>query len=341
MNTTLKSPSLARQLTTSSKPSLLLIGQLQHCQREWDNLHSKYKLLQFRGNRAQFLSSCKFGLFDGTVGLYRTNSITETGHFDHELISTLPRTLKFIGLNGAGYDGMDINALAQRGIKVSNTPGVVAGATADVAMFLILGALRRAMIPLEAIRNGQWKGDTPLGNDPGGKILGIIGMGSIGQALARRAAAFGMKIMYHNRSRLPEEKEGVASYATFDQVLQFSDILSLNLPATPQTHHLISEQEFQKMKDGVVVINTARGSLLDEEALVKALQTGKVSSAGLDVYGNEPRVHPELLNDKRIMILPHIGTTTVETKRNMELLAIQNLENALDREELLTPIPEC
>ncbi|KAL2834479.1 glyoxylate/hydroxypyruvate reductase [Aspergillus cavernicola] len=277
---------LRRYLSTNPpRPGLLLVGQLQHCQPEWNALKSKYNLLQFQGDRQQFLKNCESGAFDKVLGLYRTNSIAETGNFDSPLVSMLPCTLKYIGHNGAGYDNIDVQACTERGIQISNTPGVIANATADVAMFLTLGALRYAMIPLEA-------------------LLGIVGMGGIGQALARRARAFGMKIIYHNRTRLSEKDEGDATY----------------------------------MKDGVIIINTARGPPLDEEALVKGLHTGKVGSAGLDVYENEPKIHSELISNKKVMLLPHLGTTTVETKRKMELLAIRNLERAIDTGELLTLI---
>ncbi|KAL4875308.1 D-isomer specific 2-hydroxyacid dehydrogenase [Aspergillus karnatakaensis] len=320
---------------------LLLIGRLQYCQSEWSALRLKYNLLQFQGDRQQFLEKCQSGAFNGVVGLYRTNSIAETGNFDQTLVSKLPSTLRYIGHNGAGYDNINVDACAARGIRISNTPGVIANATADVAMFLILGALRYAMIPLEAVRNNEWKGNTPTGRDPEDRTLGILGMGGIGQALARRARAFSMKIIYHNRTRLPEQKEvteGEATYVTFDELLQQSDIMSLNLPLTAATHHLISEPEIQRMKDGVVIINTARGPLLNEDALVKGLQSGKVGSAGLDVYEKEPEIHPQPVSNRRVMLLPHLGTTTIETKRKMELLAINNLESALDKSELLTPI---
>ncbi|KAE8311843.1 D-isomer specific 2-hydroxyacid dehydrogenase [Aspergillus transmontanensis] len=335
---------ITKHIATSirPKPSILLIGKLHHSKSEWSKLQTKYKTYQFTGNRQQFLQNCQSGTWDGVAALYRTNSTLETGPFDKELIQSLPPTLRFICLNGAGYDGMDVKACTERGIRISNTPKVVADATADVAMFLLLGALRQAMIPLVSIRNGQWKGDTPLGRDPGGKVLGILGMGAIGQAIAHRARAFGLKIIYHNRSKLPGDKEGTgdAEYVTFDELLRHSDIISLNLPATEKTRHIISKAEFEKMKDDVVIINTARGSLLDEAALVEALQAGKVASAGLDVFENEPIVHPGLLHDNRVMILPHIGTTTRETKREMELLTLRNIENALDDGKLLTPIIE-
>ncbi|KAE8380156.1 D-isomer specific 2-hydroxyacid dehydrogenase [Aspergillus bertholletiae] len=335
---------ITKHIATSIRPqpSILLIGKLHHCKSEWATLQTKYQTHQFTGNRQQFLQNCQSGTWDGVAALYRTNSTLETGPFDKKLIRSLPPALRFICLNGAGYDGMDIPACTARGIRISNTPKVVADATADVAMFLMLGALRQAMIPLESIRKGRWKGETPLGRDPSGKVLGILGMGAIGQAIAHRARAFGLRIIYHNRSRLPSDKEekGDAKYVSFHELLQYSDIISLNLPATEKTRHIISKAEFEKMKGDIVIINTARGSLLDEAALVEALQIGKVASAGLDVFEDEPTVHPGLLHDKRVMILPHIGTTTRETKREMELLTLQNIETALENGNLLTPIPE-
>ncbi|KAL4957121.1 glyoxylate/hydroxypyruvate reductase [Aspergillus filifer] len=293
----------------SSKPGLFMIGRPQHCLIEWDAL----------GTKQGFMKDCQSGAFDGVAGLYRTNSIAETGNFDQSLISQLPSTLKYIGQNGAGYDNIDVQACAARGIRISNTPKI------------ILGTLRYAMIPLEAVRKDEWKGTTPIGRDPEGKVLGIIGIGGIGQfeALARRARAFGMNIVYHNRD---------AKYVTMDELLQQSDIVNLNLPLTTGTHRLISEPEINKMKDGAIIINTARDPLLDEEALVKGLESGKLSSAGLDVYEHEPKIHPGLVKNKKVMLLPHLGTTTVDTKREMELLAIRNLESALDKGELLTPV---
>ncbi|KAE8140645.1 D-isomer specific 2-hydroxyacid dehydrogenase [Aspergillus pseudotamarii] len=267
----------------------------------------------FTGNRQQFLQNCQSRTWDGVAALYRTNSTLETGPFDKELIHALPPTLRFICLNGAGYDGIDIKACTVRGIQISNTPNVAADATADVAMFLMLGALRQAMMPLVSIRKGQFKGDTPLDRGPGGKILGILGMGAIGQAIVHRARAFGLKIIHHNRSKFPMDKEGDVEYVTFDELLRYSDIISVNLPAIEKTRHIISKAEFKKMKDDMVIINTARGSLLDEAALVEALQTGKVTSARLDVFENEPIIHPGLLHKSRVIILPHIGTTTSET----------------------------
>jgi glyoxylate reductase len=153
-----------------------------------------------------------------------------------------------------------------------------------------------------------------LGHDPQKKVLGILGMGGIGAELAARGRAFGMEIQYHNRSRLPQGKEGGAKYVTFEELLKSSDVISLNLSLNKQTTHIIGKAEFEKMKQGVIIINTARGALIDEAALVDALDSGKVFSAGLDVFEDEPKIHPGLLKNENVVILPHMGTSTFETQ---------------------------
>lgn len=166
-----------------SKPTVLLIGSLTHCMKEWEDMGSKYNLKEYlKGDRQDFLSKCKNGEFDEVKGLYRSNnSVSETGPFDAELVAALPKSLKWVAHNGAGYDNIDVEACTQRGIFISNTPIAVDDATADVGIFLMLGALRQAMIPLTAIREGKWRGKTPIGHDPKGKVLGILGMGGIGR----------------------------------------------------------------------------------------------------------------------------------------------------------------
>ncbi|KIX07408.1 uncharacterized protein Z518_02061 [Rhinocladiella mackenziei CBS 650.93] len=325
-----------------TKPAVLLIGGLTHSNKEWQEYGSKYILKEFRqGTRDRFLSNCKNGEYNDVVALYRSNqSTSETGPFDQELVSALPKSLKYICHNGAGYDNIDVEACTQKGLKVSSTPVAVDDATADIGIFLMLGALRQAWIPLTAIREGRWRGKTPIGHDPKGKVLGILGMGGIGRAMAQRARAFGMKIAYHNRSRLPKELEGNATYLTFDELLAQSDILSLNLSLNAETRHIISAPEFAKMKEGVVIVNTARGALINEKDLVAALERGKVASAGLDVFEEEPKVEKGLLTNDKIFIVPHIGTNTYETQREMELLVLRNMENAVETGSLLTPIPE-
>ncbi|KAL2220789.1 putative NAD-dependent D-isomer specific 2-hydroxyacid dehydrogenase [Thermoascus aurantiacus ATCC 26904] len=320
----------------------LLIGTITHARKEWEAFSSVLTLKEYPdGTRDEFINNCKSGKYDDVVAIYRSNASTKiTGPFNAELISVLPKSLKYICHNGAGYDNIDVEACSQRGIAVSSTPVVVNHATADVAIFLMIGALRQAYIPLTAIRAGQWQGKTPLGHDPQGKVLGILGMGGIGREVANRARAFGMKIQYHNRSRLPPELEGDATYVSFDELLANSDVLSLNLALNESTRHIIGEPEFKKMKDGVVIVNTARGALIDEKALVAALDSGKVASAGLDVYENEPAVEPGLLNNPKVMLLPHIGTATYETQKDMELLVLKNLRSAIEKGELITQVPE-
>ena len=209
----------------------------------------------------------------------------------------------------------DLTSLRDLGIAVSNTPGAADAATANVAMYLLLGALRRAWIPSVALRKGEWRGRMGLGFDPEGKVLGILGMGGIGGAFAKRAAGFDFKVQYHNRRPVGPEKNLVgASYVSFEELLGTSDILSLHLPLTQATRHLIGSKEFGMMKDGVIIINTARGPIIDEQALVDALNSGKVFSAGLDVYEKEPEIHKGLVDNGSVILLPHIGTATYETQ---------------------------
>ncbi|OWP06264.1 hypothetical protein B2J93_2502 [Marssonina coronariae] len=344
-----------------TKPTVLLLGEID---QEWkDSIESVATVLEPKArSRAEFLEEAKLGAFDEVVAAYRTfGSVVVTGLIDEELVAALPAKLKFICHNGAGYDQIDVNACTARGIRVSNVPTAVDDATADTNMFLILGALRgfntcqqalpRQTIPpmltsspaaMLALREGHFKGSTPppLGHDPQGKVLGILGMGGIGRNLMKKAAVFGMTTQYHNRTRLPEELSGGARYVSFEDLLKTSDVLSLNLPLNKQTRHIISGREFEMMKPGVVIVNTARGAVMDEEALVKALQDGQVWSCGLDVYEEEPKVHPGLIANPHVMLVPHMGTWTVETQTKMEVWCLNNLRSALEKGELVSPVSE-
>jgi D-3-phosphoglycerate dehydrogenase len=287
------------------------------------------------------------------------NKLQLTGPFDAELVSKLPPSLKYICHNGAGYDNIDVAACTSRGlsplpfafstqanlslldIQVSHTPRAVNAATADIAIFLLLGALRRIHIPYAAIRASKWRGPSPqLGYDPQKKVLGIIGMGGIGREVAARARAFGMIIQYYNRSRLSPDLEQGAKYVSFEELIKSSDVISLNCSLTKETTGLIGKKEFAAMKKGVIIVNTARGKLIDEQALVDALEEGKVFSAGLDVYEEEPKVNQGLLDNPNVVLLPHIGTSTWETQRDMELLVLENLESAVKKGALVTRVPE-
>ena len=276
------------------------------------------------------------------MGIYRSNeSTSKTGPFDEELVQVLPKSLKYIAHNGAGYDNIQVAACTQRGIQVSSTPIAVNDATADTALFLMLGALRKVTIPFTAVRKGEWRGKGfGLGHDPKKRVLGILGMGGIGRAVATRARAFGMTIQYHNRNRLPADQEDGAKYVSFEELLQTSDVLSLNLALNTSTRHIISKPQFDMMKEGMVIVNTARGPIIDEAALVDALNSGKVGAAGLDVFEEEPKIHPGLLENTNAVLLPHIGTATWETQKDMELLVLDNLKSAIEGKGLLTRVPE-
>ncbi|PSK42387.1 hypothetical protein B9Z65_4301 [Elsinoe australis] len=328
---------------TNQKPAALLVGEITHANKEWRELEGLVDLLEYRkGSRDEFLSDLKSDKYSSVVAIYRSNDSTKvTGPFDAELLKQLPSSVKFITHNGAGYDNIDIPACTSKGISVSSTPIAVNDATADVAIFLMLGALRRITIPFTAVRKGEWRGSAfGLGHDPKNKTLGILGMGGIGRSIATRARAFGMTIQYHNRSRLSPELEDGAKYVSFDELLNTSDVLSLNLALNKSTTHIIGREEFRKMKDGVVVVNTARGPIIDEAALVEALESGKVFSAGLDVFEEEPKIHEGLLKNQNAVLLPHIGTATWESQKDMELLVLENLRKAVKGEGLVTQVPE-
>ncbi|KAL8817553.1 MAG: hypothetical protein Q9223_003637 [Gallowayella weberi] len=331
-------------MTASHKPIVLLLGELLQTQKEWHDLAQIAELRQIKdGNRKQFLKDCQSGAHDGVLAIARTyESVELTGRFDQDLIRLLPQTLKFIAHNGAGYDQIDAEACGHRGISVSNTPGVVNACTANTAVFLLLGALRRAHVPATALRQGRWRGSMGMGHDPDGKTLGILGMGGIGSAFALRAAPFDFTMQYHNRNPIvrPSCNPTNAKYVSFEQLLRTSDIISIHLPLNNTTRGLIGRKEFEMMKDGVVIVNTARGKIIDEEALVEALEHDKVFAAGLDVYEEEPEIHPGLIKSDKVVLMPHVGTATIETQRKMEMLVIDNIRNVLQRGSLLTPVIE-
>ncbi|KAL8873200.1 MAG: hypothetical protein Q9174_001302 [Haloplaca sp. 1 TL-2023] len=333
----------------SSKPKILLLGEIEHqpAQTEFNSLSSIADIITPKSTTpADFLQECRSGAFNGTKAIYRTfHSVSITGRIEGEVVEALAKAgVRFISHCGAGYDQIDVQKCSESKIHVSNTPTAVDASTADTALFLLLATLRNFPPSLLSLRSHQWRGSPPLrlGHDPEGKTLGIIGMGGIGRNLALKCRALGMKIIYHNRSRLSEEveKEVGAEYRGFEALLGESDVVSVNCPLNEKTRHLLGEKEFEKMKEGAIVINTARGAVIDEEALVRALDSGRIASAGLDVYENEPSIHPELIDNPRVCLLPHMGTWTVETQTKMELWTIENVRSALEKGELISRVGE-
>lgn len=243
-------------------------------------------------------------------------------------------SLKAIANVGVGYDNLDIATLAAAGVIATNTPDVLNETTADMAWALLMATARRVTEAERWLRDGEWREwsfDRLLGVDLHGSTLGILGMGRIGQAIARRAQGFAMRVIYHNRSRLDPavEAECRARYAGFDELLASADHLVLVLPYSRQSHHLIDAAALARMKPTATLVNIARGGLVDELALADALANGRLAGAGLDVYEGEPSVRPELLAQRRIVLTPHIGSASLATRRAMVSLAVDNLVAAL------------
>ncbi|EWZ34637.1 D-3-phosphoglycerate dehydrogenase [Fusarium oxysporum f. sp. radicis-lycopersici 26381] len=328
----------------ADKPKVLFLGSTKQAHEEFASLCKIVEPVYPKSTeRSAFIEETKSGAFDGVKAIYRTSkSVDITGLFDAELLDVLPESLKFICHNGAGYDQIHVSECTSRGIRVSNTPTAVDDATADITIFLLIGALRNISSSIFTLREGTWRGNPPpsLGHDPQGKVLGILGMGGIGRNVARKARAFGMTVRYHNRSRLSPDLEDGAEYVDFETLLKDSDVLSLNLPLNPKTRHTIAKPQFDIMKRGIVIVNTARGAVMDEAALVEALESGQVASAGLDVFENEPEVHPELLKNKNVLLVPHMGTWTVETERLMEAWAMDNVRLAVTEGKLKSIVSE-
>lgn len=258
-----------------------------------------------------------------------------------EYFATSPRC-KILANFGVGYNHIDVAAARAAGIEVTNTPGAVTEATADIALTLMLMTCRRAGEGERLLRAGQWPGWHPtqlLGMHLGGKTLGIIGMGRIGKAIAKRAqAAFGMEVVFYNRSRVADMPVPARQLDTLEQVAAQADVLVLAVPATPQTHHLLNADLLAAMKPTAYLINIARGDVVDETALIKALQTGQIAGAGLDVYEFEPAVPAELIAMENVTLLPHLGTAALEVRTDMGLMAVANLTAFADGKPLPNPV---
>ncbi|RMG39610.1 MAG: D-glycerate dehydrogenase [Candidatus Dadabacteria bacterium] len=257
-----------------------------------------------------------------------------TDTIDREVIESNPN-LKVISNYAVGYNNIDVKAATELGIPVCNTPGVLTETTADLAWALIMAAARRITEGDRFVRAGKFKGWGPLmllGGDVFGKTLGIVGMGRIGLATARRAKGFGMRILYTNRSVSREAEEELrAKKVELSELLSEADIVSIHVPLTEETRHLIGEKELAAMKPSAILVNTARGPVVDESALVEALRSNRIRAAGLDVYENEPEVHPGLFELENVVLLPHLGSATIETRTKMALMAAENAIAVFER----------
>ncbi len=296
------------------------------------------KLLKSNEERISKLWDAKLNLNDE---IYSQNKLIELSKdcdgilcsivdkIDEETINKLSDSVKIISNFAVGFGNIDLKSAAKKKIVVTNTPDVLTNATAEIAMLLILGAARRASEGIKSVKdkNWKWSADFLIGKQLEGSKLGILGMGRIGRAVASRAKAFGMQIHYRNRSRLKADLEAGATYhESIQSLFSVSDILSINCPATPETTNIINKETLEFFPKEAIITNSARGDMIDDEAMVQALISGRIFSLGLDVYNGEPNIHPGYLNQPNVFILPHLGSATIKTRTAMADLAIDNIE---------------
>lgn len=257
-------------------------------------------------------------------------TITSMDKFGEALINRLPDTIKILATVSVGHEHIDLAAAKARGITVTNTPDVLTAATADIAMLLLLGAARGASWGEAMVRENRWPPASiikPLGHDVTGMRLGILGMGRIGVAVAKRAKAFDMTLHYHNRKASTEaDALGATYHATFDDMLPHCDFLSINCPMTPETKAIINSRTLSLLPKNAIVVNSARGGIVDDEALITALQSGHVAAAGLDVFANEPNIDARYRSLENVFMLPHLGSATIRTRTDMGLRALSNIK---------------
>ncbi|CAI4527051.1 BDM_1a_G0031710.mRNA.1.CDS.1 [Saccharomyces cerevisiae] len=330
-----------------ARPKVLKFSPIRYAEAEWLKLSEVAEVIPVTvASRSEFIDKLH-GEFSDIVGIGRGYlTVKQVGLFDKELISHFPSTLKYIAHQGAGYDQIDAKALAERGIQLANAPGIVDAATADTALFLILGAMRNFDYGRKNLKEGKWPAGgfaagAPLGITPRNKILGIIGMGGIGRAVCERVRPLGFeKFVYYNRSRLNEELEQGAIYVSLERLLEVADVISLHCPLNETTWHLLNDERIQHMKYGAIIVNTARGAVIDEHALVKHLKSGRIAGAGLDVFEYEPSVSRELLDLPNVLALPHMGTQAVQTVKEMEECVVKNIYSGITKGRVETLVPE-
>ncbi len=314
----------------NSQPKVFITRALP--QEAMDKLKTECKLEVNTHNRALTRAELEEGIqnVDAVISLL-------TDNIDAELLDLNP-DLQVIANYAVGYDNIDVEACTERGIKVSNTPGVLTETTADLTWALLMAVARRVVEADKFTRSGKYESWGPmlmLGSDVYGKRLGIIGLGRIGKAVARRAAGFNMDVIYYNRSRKEEfaAEQGI-EFRNFESLLVESDFISINTPLTPETKRMIGEREFKKMKNSAYIINTSRGAVIDEKALLHALRTGEIAGAGIDVYEDEPKLTPGLAEQDNLVMLPHIGSASIETRTKMGVIAAENILAGLKNENM-------
>ncbi|GEQ70403.1 hypothetical protein JCM33374_g4080 [Metschnikowia sp. JCM 33374] len=330
----------------STKPKVLRLGEWESSEQHWAELGKIAQIVDCEStNRAQFFEDLKTKYSDITSIVRTFFSVNHTGRFDAELAANLPESVRSISHNGAGYDQIDVQPFTDRGIQVSNITTPVEAPTALTAVYLTLAAMRNFQHGHDLLVQGKWPSGkcagVPMGLDPEGKTVGIVGMGGIGRAIRDRLQPFGFgKFIYYNRSKLSAELEQGAEYVSFDELLAQADVVLLSVPLNAKTRHLVNADVLGKMKKGVVIVNTARGAVIDEAALTKSLQEGHVGAFGSDVFEHEPELTPELIALPNVVSLPHMGTHSVQALVNMEAFVVKNVQTYLTTGKMLTNVPE-
>lgn len=298
-------------------------------------------------NRDAFLAAlAPGGAYNPLTAVYRHNSSADViGIFDAPIIAALASAgVKWIAHNGAGYDQIHIGPCLEHGIKLSNTPGAVDDATATTAFYLMISALRQFSIAERSLREGKWKSLTDPGKqqDAEGKTVAILGLGGIGLRFAHLARAFPMRVVYHNRHPHPDAPAWAEYFPKerLEEMLGLADVLSVHVPLRKETEGLVGEKIIRGLKKGAILVNTARGKVVDEEALIRALEDGHLSSAALDVYPDEPAVNPRLLEFPQNVLLPHMGTETRDSQRKMEVRALTNVRDFFTKGQGADLVPE-
>jgi glyoxylate reductase len=289
-------------------------------------VRAQYALLHEPSNGPAPPSTLRQGLSRAVAAI-----VTLTDRIDAETLESA-RELKVLANYAVGYNNIDLDAAQRGGIVVTNTPDVLTDATADLTWALLLATARRVVEGDRLVRSGQWTGWTPtqlLGAAVAGSSVGIVGMGRIGQAVARRAAGFQMRVNYHSHRAVDAPPGAQWAYHDLPELLRESDIVTIHVPLTPETRHLIGAPEFALMRRTTILINTARGPIVDESALVTALQKGTIAGAGLDVFEDEPEIHPHLASMQQVVLLPHLGSATLATRVEMGMICLKNIEAVL------------
>ncbi|KAI0783054.1 D-isomer specific 2-hydroxyacid dehydrogenase [Abortiporus biennis] len=327
----------------STLPRILICGDILYAQQECTDLFSNIAEIVYfaSSSREDFLSSFSSGgAYEKVVGIYRRNiTSARIGRFDREMIKALSeRGVKWVAQIGAGYDQVDVQACKEFGIMLSHTPNAVNDSTATTALFLLISTFRQFSKAERDLRSGLWKTQISSSNSydlhtTNRRTLAILGLGGIGLRFAQLVHdMFDMRIIYHNRHRVKNEPEWVEFYEGEEglkRMLKEADVLSVHIPLYKGTEGLVGEKMIRGLKRGAILINTARGQVVDEEALLRALEDGHLGAAGLDVFPHEPKINPRLLEFPNVTILPHMGASTFETLKKLEVMALQNLRDFL------------